>query len=205
MQFLLDHLLAVIVGGVTMLIVATMMHYNAVSNVESQKYYTMRLQTNALIEIVRADFVNIGSGVEDPAATPMIAEVVQDSGNTVQFSFRADVDSTSAGVEHLRYVLTKTGEDCQIGNGNVKPCRILRRYACTADFADCSQEEGRSSPTITFFSVEMLDSAGDATVVPAQARLMRVRLNAISPSGENNIVPEARWQSLFRPVNLTRQ
>lgn len=204
MQLIWDNLVAIIVGGAVLLMMATMTLRNVEPKAESFHYYDMRVHMNTLTETIRQDFVNIGAGT-DSGEQMLFAPVAISDSITSSFRFRATLGLDESAVpENLKYELTEVAGGCAMADGATVSCYRLARFLCDAGYGSC-EASGTSTPSITMFAVKLLDDQGNPTIDPTEARGVRVRLAAVPPDGRSAVVPQVRWESSFRPVNLERQ
>lgn len=204
MHFIYDNLVALIVGSVITLAIATMTVQNLEPKIQSHRYYNMRVHMNTLVEVMRKDLANIGSGAS-PGEQMVFAPVTAGDSLTQSFQFRSAQSVEGSVVqENVRYELNEVSGGCEINEGKTVPCYELDRLLCDELFASCDPGGG-SIPSITGFYVSLLDGEGDETNDPVEARGVKVRLAAVSPDGGTSVVPQVRWESSFRPPNLARQ
>lgn len=204
MQLLYDNLVALIIGGVIMVLMATMALRNVEPKAESYRYYNTRVQMNTLTETIRKDMTNLGAGTA-PGEPMLFAPQSTPGGITTEFRFRTGVgDELGAAPINVAYELAEVAGGCRSGEGAVVACYRFRRALCDDAYTTCDAG-GEGPSSVTMFAVDLLNAEGVPTNDPDAARGVRVRLAAVSPDGGAALVPQVRWESSFRPLNLERQ
>lgn len=203
MQFLFDHLTAVMISGLIILVAVQVQRTSQDTQVETTRYYANRTHLVAFIDMLERDFQNIGSGV-DPAQ-PMILDFSW-TDSQKYLEFRATVDTTaSAPVEQIKYQLVPTHlvDMGQEGTPEMVQCYELQRLVYDPVALDY-QLDGKSAETLTDFEIELRTGAGYPVGANLdETRAILVRVGALSPLGVDRITERTRWQTRFQPVNLT--
>ena len=199
MHLLLDHLLAVFIAGIIFLLLVQLQRSGQQIQVETTRHYAKRTQMVTFIETVQRDFQNVGAGVD-----PSNEMIVSYSWNTTEKSieFLATVDTTAgAPVELIKYQLLSvpTGES---------HCEEVQCYEVQRFVHDGTayQADGKSMNTLTDFEIQLRTWNGTPVGTNLdETRQIDVRVAALSPMGGEGVVKRSRWQTLFRPINLTLQ
>ena len=197
MHLLYDHLLAVFIGGIIFLVLVQLQQTGQQTQMEATRYYANRTQMVTFIETLQRDFQNVGAGVN-----PSDQMIVSYSWNGTEkyIEFLATVDTTAgAPVELIKYQLLSapTGQS---------RCEEVQCYEVQRFVHDGTayQLDGKSMNTLTDFEIQLRTWNG--TPVGAnldETRQIVVRVAALSPLGSEEIVKRSRWQTQFRPINLT--
>jgi hypothetical protein len=200
MQFLLDHIAAVVITGFIILILGAVSFRSQSASIDSTQYFAQKRMLLDLVQMAERDFANIGSG----ATAPGTAVISFDTSGTVKhFSFRARPDSIAvpnyilSAPSTIRYEWQEAGT-AALRTGEVKTYTLRRLVDGNLD--------GRSSGYITSFDLDFFAPGG--TSVPATAdsmRAIRLDVTAVSPLGRGNKIEQSTWTKVFRPVNLTRK
>ncbi len=199
MHVLYDHILAVLIGGIILLVLVQLQQTGQQTQVEVTRYYANRKQMVTFIETLQRDFQNIGAGVN-----PSDQKIVSFSWNNTEKSieFRARVDTTAgAPVELIKYQLLPVPTE-------ESSCEEVECYEVQRFVHDgiAYQADGKSMNTLTDFEIELRTWNG--TPVGANlddTREILVRVAALSPLGEEGVIKRSRWQTQLRPISLTLQ
>ncbi len=200
MHLLLDHLLAIFIAGFIFLLLVQLQRTGQEIQVDTTRHYAKRTQMVTFIETVQRDFQNVGAGVD-----PSNQMIVSYSWNTTEKSieFLARVDTTAgAPVELIKYQRLSVPTEQSHCEEEV-PCYEVQRFVHNGT---AYQPDGKSMNTLTDFEIELRTWTG--TPVGAnldETRQIVVRVATLSPMGPEEVVKQSRWQTLFRPMNLTRQ
>lgn len=195
MQFLLDHIAAVVITGFIILILGAVSFRGQSASIDSTQYYAQRRMLMDLVQFVERDFGNIGAGV-NPASAVFTSIDFDTSGTDKYLQFQARPDSTDLVPSLIRYEWEQIGT-LELQSGTV-PALEVRRLTD-------SNPAGMSSGYITSFRVDFF-AQGGTSVVPTvdSMRVVQVDVTAVSPLGRGNTIEQSRWTRVFRPVNLTR-
>ncbi len=200
MQFLLDHIAAVVITGIIILILGAISFRGQSVSIDSTQYFAQKRMLLDLVQMAERDFGNMGSGGTAPGA----AVVSFDTSGTVKyFSFRGRPDSIAVPTyiqtapNTIRYEWQEVGT-AALSTGEAKTYTLRRLVD--------GNLSGRSSGYITSFDLDFF-APGGTSVPPAadSMRVVRLDVTAISPLGRGNKIEESRWTKVFRPVNLTRK
>ena len=198
MYLLYDHLLSIIVAGVIFLVLVQVQLTGQQTQVETTRYYAKRTQMVAFIETVQRDFQNIGAGV-DPATQMIVSYTWNSTEQSIEFL--ATVDTTAgAPVELIKYQRLSVPTEQSHCEEEV-PCYEVQRFVHDGS---AYQPDGKSMNTLTDFKIELRTWNGTPVVANLdETRQIAVRMAALSPMGREEVVKRSRWQTLFRPINLT--
>ncbi len=192
MQMLLDHIAAVVISGIIILVLAVVTLGGKSSSIESTQYRAQKRMLLNLVEFLERDITNIGAGV-----SPVTGAIQSfDTSATIRFfQFLARPDSSQAAPSVIRYEWEPEAT-IDLKRGTVPTYTVRRLIDGTMD--------GRSTGNITSFRVDLLTA--DSTTVGAfsDTRLVRLDVTAISPIGVTQEIQESRWTKMFRPVNFLR-
>jgi hypothetical protein len=193
MQFIYDNVMAILVGSAVVLVLGVLHLRTNDAGAEAGLYYMNRVQTMVLINMIERDFPNIGAGV-DPQSRDMISGYTW-SEDERRFEFNAAIDSAlGAPVERIQYRVVPA-ENPMCARHQVECFEVQRLVRSESGF----EITGRSNNFVTDFEIELFPESADLRDV----REVRVRLVALSPSGAKSTVGHTRWETRFRPFNLS--
>lgn len=195
-----DHLTAMFIAGMLVLLIFAAQRSNQDAQVESAQYYAGRTNMVALTDMLAHDFRNLGAGV-DPAA-PMILDYKWDtSGRYIEFVSMVDT-TTTATADSLKYVLvpSKTVKAVLDDSLQTIQCYELQRLLYNGTAYTIS---GVSMDTIIEFEIA-LSKAGGAPLSTDinDAREVHIQMSALSPLGVGKVIQRFRWQTKLQPFNL---
>ena len=202
MQFLLDHIAAVVITGFIIFIIAAVSLRGQDTSIDSTQYYAQKRMLLDLVQFVERDFTNIGAGV-NPVADIIQPGAFDTSGATKFFQFRGRADSTDLFASIIRYEWDQVGT-LELSSGTTPALRI-RRLVTPLTPPGPQVVAGMSSGYITSFDIDFF-AQGGTSVAPTvdSMRVVRVDITAVSPLGRGNNIEQSWWTKVFRPVNLTR-
>jgi len=210
MHVIYDNLIAVLISGFLLLILVQLNRNGNQTRVNTTRYYAGRAQATSFIETLQRDFRNIGSGVD--AADDMISAFQWDQVDTfIEFYATIEPDpeppAAPAPVKRIRYEKV-SAPDCQTRVSRTAPPVTIPCFRVVRSVYDGTQfvEEGGSMDTITDFAIDVRRANGaSAASNLEEARAIVVRMEALSPLGEDGIIKRTRWQTRLQPTNLTRK
>ncbi|NBB75675.1 MAG: hypothetical protein GVY35_18685 [Bacteroidetes bacterium] len=233
MHFLLDHLVAVMVGATVLLMVAAVQFRGQEAAVDSVQYRAAKARTIDWARQVTQDLQNIGSGLTRSELQSGTAFIDTSFATNGVFIFRATTGNKDAAgfsqfgpgtANVICYERQMTGDTVNVFNPATgartdrETFRIVRRLNPSYGAGSCSggTVTGQSMDTLTRFDLRFWTQAGRAGPPPARLRDIRVLhidLRSVSPlgggttegrGGMKQFVDETRWSQGFRPFNLNR-
>ena len=189
MQFILDHISAILISTAVVLLVLSTQFNAQRAGVEQTIAYASKKQTLEMADYIEDELLLIGDGTTDL----IVSVETNDEGETTLFSFwRDDDDGTDMLVS---YTLTETST-VEIDDETIQMYRMDR-------FEDGVASGGGSS-TIEHFRITMLDENGSVTGSTTDARLLRVAIINVYPYGDSDDTYMFRnyWGITLRPMNL---
>lgn len=226
MHALLDNLVAVLIGGIVLLIIAFIQFRGQEAAVGSVQYYAAKSQMVDFVRQLQVDVNSIGAGVPNAQielGQALVGHTV--SGDTTDvFAFRTYADSsnfpTKGATDVVCYHREPTGEIVHVWDPGTatyvpKPTfRIVRRLNPSSP-GTCAGGTviGSSLSTLTEFSLELRREDGTATNTFSEARQVYAHVRGVTPLGGGKTahqggmrqhIDETRWNGLFRPPNMTR-
>ena len=199
MHILYDHLVAVLVAGIIFMVLVQVQLTGQQALVETTHHYTNRTKMISFVETVKQDFQNVGAGV-DPSNQMIVSYTWNGTDKSIEFLARVDT-TAGAPVELIKYQLLPV--PTEESHCEEVSCYQVQRFV--HDGA-AYQPDGKSMNTLTDFEIELRTWNGTPVGVNLdETRQIVVRMAALSPKGLEEVVKQSRWQTLFRPMNLTRQ
>ena len=107
MQFMLDHIAAVIISGVVILVIAVVQLRGSDTSIEATQYAAAKTRMLDIVQYVERDFMNIGSGMADVSTA---INHLDDTGNSREFSFQARTSQGDPLAYPIVYRWTETGD-----------------------------------------------------------------------------------------------
>jgi hypothetical protein len=200
MQFLQDHVAAVIVAGVVVFLLAFAQVSGQEGAIDAVRFEAGRTSTDAIGEFVAQDLANIGAGV--PSGSPRV-HALSGSAPTTLFEFSGAVaPAASATVERVRYRLVPTDSVHVTIGGQT---HHLQGYELRREVRNALswQYTGGSSGTLIDFRIELLAANGTSVgAAHESARTARVRFLAASPIAGGRRAGVTRWERLIPLYNL---
>ena len=168
-----DHLIAVLVGSVIILLLFNVQQRAQQSSVERTMLYMTKSNTLDLGSYLKRDLMNTGFDTP-PVETGILKHNTNAGGLTDTLVFWG----VGASGERTRIAYGVSVVDTALIDGQEKPLFEMRRYERRgAEFV----RNGGSTPTLTQFKVDLLTSGNTPTDI-STARRLRLRLtNAVLP------------------------
>ncbi len=200
MQFLQDHLAAVIIAGVVVFLLAFVQVSGQEGAIDAVRFQAGRSSTDALGEFMVQDLANLGAGV--PTGSERI-HTLTGTAPTTLFEFSGAVAPTAnAVVERVRYRLVAIDSlDVNIG----AEAHALQGYELRREVlaGGSWQYTGGSASTLVDFRIDLLAANGTSVGAALQtARTARVRFVAASPLAGGRRAGVTRWERLVPLYNL---
>lgn len=210
MQFLLDHLAAVVITGFLILVLGAISFRGQTTSIDSTQYFAQKQLLLDLVQFTERDFTNIGAGF-NPAVDAVQAGDFDTSGTAACtgggtqcsfFQFRARADSSDIAPSLIRYEWRQVGTH-DLTAGTVPAYELRRMTGPVAGPANTLS--GQSSGYITRFRLDFFAPAGTSVAPQVDSmRVVQVDVTAVSPLGISENVEQSQWTRTFRPVNLIR-
>lgn len=172
-----DHLVAILIGGVIILLLFNVQQRTQQSSVERTMMYMAKASTLDLASFLERDLMN--AGFNTPPVENGVLHINTTDGVTDSLVFWG----VGAGGTRARIAYGASRVDTAIIAGEVVPLLELRRYERRgASFV----RVGGSAPTLTSFEITLL-TLGNIPADPSTARKIKARLtNAVLPDFESD-------------------
>jgi len=194
MQFLLDHLAAVVIAGLLLLVIIATQFRGQQTGIDATQFYDTRTRLLDLVQSVERDFSNLGSGAD---SVQYAIQEFDTLSTPARISFVARTDSSDPSGHTVTYRWTAT-DSVQLKDLTMQPTYTVERLID-------GNLSGQSIGSVTGFRVDLLTR--DSLAVSSnfkQVRLINVLLSAASTLGTNAQIEQSSWRKQFRPMNLTR-
>ncbi len=200
MAFLQDHILSIIIGGLVMLAMMQVYLDGQRAGIEITTLYSGRTSTLSFVETLQHDFPNIGSRMS--AADPMILNYVWNS-TTKFIEFRGTIDTLDAApVEQIKYQVVFS-DSMQIEFNGTSEMVALYEVQRLVDDAGTYKITGSSAPTVREFEISLFDGSGlPVTATWDNTRQVEIRMVAVPPLSDSQVIRHNYWQTRFRPPSL---
>ena len=155
MQFLLDNLAAVMIGGALLLIMALVQQRGQQGAIEATLHDNAKAKAQSLHEVLMRDLQNMAGGDHDNDGKLEVCSLSKlPSGNTNSFVFPTVVNTgASSETRYVRYTLTETGETVMVKGASQPLYRIEREERVPP--SGSWKEAGGGLSSITQFKVAL--------------------------------------------------
>lgn len=194
MYFVLDNLLASLIGGTVIFVILAMQTQMQEAAVDQVGMHMAKNQTLAFAEWIQEDFANIGAGMPGDASILEVSAHSGDADQTGTFRFQRHTSSVNTTVIEVGYTLSVV-DSLTVDGQKVPLYQVQRTFDGTA--------AGSSAPSLTEFSITMLDESGQATALTAQARQLQIRFSVAFPfASADAYLRETYWHTTLPLPNL---
>jgi hypothetical protein len=196
MHFFLDHLGAVVLAGIVLLIVASVGLRQQRSDVDAVGEYAGSTRTLGMISMIERDFGNMGSGVA-PSDSVLLKWLWTDSLGVIEFRGRVDT-SAFAPIKDIKYEFLPGANPTCTDLGVM--CYEIRRYERAGG---PYLLRGRSSPIVTKFDIDLRRETGLPVGANLdQTRTVDVSLTTLVSFSQGTSDERTHWLTRFRPANM---
>jgi len=193
MQNWMLQLVAVVVAGVVILIIASVNLRVQQGSIATAQYQAAKTNQTDLVGLIDRDFRNIGAKYPNFVLPPENAISKFDSANGI-FAFWAQTTPGQAP-DSVIYQWSKSGK-VLVDTAYVDAYSISRSVNGTL--------AGGSAGAVTRFELRLLDDDGDPAAVLSDTRQIEVNLSLISSLGSSDFVETNDWETVIRPTALAR-
>ena len=197
MHFLLDNLLAAVIGGIALVLMIGVNQQNHRDTIRQQLLYQARSQMISLTDALTWDLNNTGYKVSGGA--PSITRYTTDTvmGQEVTDDIEVHTRDVHGNALVTRYTLTLA--DTMTVDSGVLPLFVMRRY-------EDDVLVGETPPIIIRLDVDLLTATG-APAGPSNARQLRLNYRqAVAPGTDASALTglnrELHWGITLTPPNL---
>ncbi|MDX1407661.1 MAG: hypothetical protein R3330_05990 [Saprospiraceae bacterium] len=207
MQFILDHLMTIILAGAVLLILAATQIHAQRSGVEQTASYATKTKALQFGEWLEDDILSLGENFGRNRFRFEVPEV-DSLGNTRTFQFYSDAPQMAGDTlrEMTRYRLLKVGDVDRGGQiipifqmtRSVASMPVVDGVAQTPAESDWS-DDGYSIATLSTFKIRMLDRRGANTTDVEQGDFIRVEFSLIPQFPvEPEYIRELYWNATLK-------
>jgi len=181
MQFIYDNIIAVLVGSVVLLIVASNLQAGQKESIEATAFYSLNRHVASFNEVVLNDVRSISR-----------ASSVQEIDSSFQFFARVSPGSSAEQLVEYRRTLGEVYD-------SVQTYHIER-------FVDGQPDGGAAFPLVDW-QIEFLDSSGVPASGADDAAGLHIRLDAMTPIARSaasspSEFDDSRWETVIHPPIL---
>jgi len=177
MQIIFDHLAAVIIGGIVILILVAVNLRSRMVEVEATNHYALRAKQLVFVETVKRDMQNMTE----------VVSITEDS-ITGTFVFQALTDPDDSNPHQVTYqrVLVESRDSINLYHVN----RLVDGVS-----------DGGSSATITGWDIVARNEEGIQVADADDARQIYIFFEVVKPYAKDELdtIESSRWESTFRP------
>lgn len=207
MHAIFDHLTAVLVGTVVLLLVMLTQREASAISIEQQARYGARMQTQGFTDWFERDLLRVGEGLRTGSGGFSLP-VQRSDGNTGELVTFRDTVIVRPGTTPLaqrlftRYRLVAAGT--QTVRGAARPLFRLERWVQDRPLVDNApapvplatawEQEGSSPAILSFLRVDAVGAGDVAAATPAAAWYLRARISLVPPAVQREAaLPELHW------------
>jgi hypothetical protein len=180
MQFILDHIVATMVGSAIFLMLAFIMADSQALIVDSTNHRALKKQELDFIKMVRRDL---------HGASEVLT--VEESAATGEFTFRTQPDITSAAEVTVTYRREYIG---------MRDTTALYQIVRVQD----GLNDGASMVTVTDWYIRGRNDEGGDTMLLSEVAQIYIRFEAAAPLEDVEPVGRSRWEATFHPPLLQK-
>lgn len=209
MQYMIDHIAAIVVGAVILLSVIAMAATSNRGAIEAAQVDMGKTELRSLVDALEQDLSNMGSGMANPnfngAATNRVVQTYTEAAGKTTLSFFGlrDDDMSTPDPSLVTYEWEQSGT-VTFPDGTSTPAWVVTRQEGTTPVTTFG--------TATDFSVTLLKDSPVLGIKPvspnshpdslALVRYVDVAVGLAAPAESEGLVQRAQWTKRFRPINL---
>lgn len=189
-------MIALVVAGVVILIIASVSIRVQRTSIAATQYSASKVSQTDLVGLMDRDFRNIGATYPNYVLNPdnaILAFSSDTSGGVFAFW-----GQTERGMppDSIRYEWTQTGT-VRIDTTYV-PAYAVSRYVN-------GNLRGSSAGAVTWLDIQLLNADGNPAGVLPDTRQIEVNVRIVSSLGSNDLVETNNWETVIRPAALARE
>lgn len=198
MQALLDYSVAVVVGGVVLLILLSLEWGGQRTSIEASQFEAAKKGVFSFVDMMQQDFRNVGSQFPNYTLDPDDVITRFDTTATPHvFEFRGQTEPGQPP-KLITYEWEESGETVSLSDGPTPLIDVRRKVDGTLT--------GQSTGMITHFEIHLKRDDPSLPIFNLKdTRQIVVRLKAISPLEAGEFLEELSFNSVYRPVGMTRK
>ncbi len=201
MYLIWDNLVALIIAGTVILLLASIQMRGQDAAIETRQFESMKSAQYNLTSVIEQDFKNIGSGYLLSGAGAQLA--IDTTSDVRTFSFNARTDPSVQEAQRVTYRWEEVDE-VELRSGDTVPVmRLERQVGSSTDWTTLSDRKITDFRiTLRNEDLNIIESNSAGTL--ARTKRIDVSLRMISPLGTGDIFEEITWNKRIRPTNLQR-
>ncbi len=198
MQSWIGYLTAVVIAGFVLLLLFTVQEEGQRASLDALQYRQAKKGTLELTRMLELDFKNIGAGTRAPNASIVTFDTLA---SPRVFAFWAQEDST--------HILDPVNWDSNLVRYEWQTLEYVELERGTVPVYDVTRlvdgaVTGSSTDIVTKLEIHLLDADSTTAATLADTRQIVVSVRGVSPLGVGDYLEETLWNTVFRPVNLSR-
>lgn len=201
MWFIFDNLRATMIAGAVMLMLLTAMTRSREMGVEQLSVYAAKSHSLDLANWMEDDIATLGSNFDSTTVRFLLPTIVD--GNAANFTFHRDTLGAAPDFDKVRietrYVVNET--DLAVLQDSTVQMYQVTRSTRTQQGAGWSawQEDGRSSPRLSYFMISLLDTFGAPVGTESETVFLKMDFSIIPPFSQGRqYLNELSWGTTIR-------
>ena len=183
MWFIFDNLRATMIAGAVLLMLLTAMTRSREMGIEQLSVYSAKSHSLDLAQWLEDDIATLGSNFDSTTVRFLLPTIVD--GNTSEFTFHRDTLGAAPDFDKIRietrYRLIKT-DQAALRDTTIQMNQIIRSLRVQQGAGwSAWQEDGRSSPRISYFMVSLLDDLGRLVTTESETTFLKMDFSIIPP------------------------
>jgi len=201
MWFIFDNLRALMIAGAVMLMLLTAMTRSREMGVEQLSVYSAKSHSLDLAEWLEDDIATLGSNFDSTTVRFLLPTIA--NGNTTEFTFHRDTVGAAPDFDKVRietrYSLITT-DMAVLQDTTIQMHQIIRGFRIQQGAGWSPwQEDGRSSPRMSYFMVSLLDALGQAVTTETQTTFLKMDFSIIPPFNQGRqYLNQLSWGTTIR-------
>lgn len=184
MQFIIDHMAAVVVASLVFLALLAINHRNQEATVDSVNYGALNEQALSFVDILKRDMRGVS----------YVETIVSEAGTGhSEFRFRAQIDTTDTTKVPITYRITK------VGKRDTLDLYQLQRFE---RYGGVDKPAGASMVSLTDWKIEARNKSGEKAINLSDVRRIYVRFRAVAPYRDDKTIGQTGWEATFQPPLL---
>ncbi len=189
------------IAGAVLLMLLTAMTRSRELGVEQLSVYAAKSHSLDLAEWLEDDIATLGSNFDSTTVRFLLPTIVD--GNTTEFTFHRDTVGAAPNFDKVRietrYSLIDT-ETAELQDTTIQMHQIIRdsRVQQGTGWSPW-QEDGRSSPRLSYFMISLLDNLGRAVTTESQTTFLKMDFSIIPPFNQGRqYLNQLSWGTTVR-------
>ncbi len=201
MWFIFDNLRALMIAGAVLLMLLSAMTRARELGTEQLSVYSAKSHALDLAEWLEDDIATLGSNFDSTTVRFLLPTIVD--GNATTFTFHRDTVGAAPNFDKVRietrYQLLPT-DVAELQDTTIQMHQVVRstREQQGAGWSPW-QEDGRSSPRLSYFMISLLDDLGQAVTTESQTTFLKMDFSIIPPFNQGRqYLNQLSWGTTIR-------